>query len=129
MVAPQDEHLLGVLYLQREQQADGLQSLPPSVDVIPQEEVGGLGREAAVLEQPQHVVVLSVDVPADLDRRGHLHQHRLLHEDALGRADQPQDVRLPQLDELARLGRPHLQQRADYLVHVHLHLRLHQQLI
>ena len=69
MIAPQDEHFLRVLYLQCEQQANGLQTLPPSVHIIAQEQVGGLGRKSTVLEESQHVIVLSVDVSTDLDGR------------------------------------------------------------
>jgi len=49
-------------HLEREQEADRLERLLPAVDVVPQEEVVGLGREAAVLEQAQEVRVLAVDV-------------------------------------------------------------------
>ena len=67
MVAAQDEEVLGVLDLVREQQADGLERLLAAVDVVAEEEVVGFGREAAVFEEAQEVVVLSVDVAADLD--------------------------------------------------------------
>lgn len=80
MVSPEDVDLLGVLDLEGEEQADGLYPLPAPVDVVSQEEVVGLGRKPAVLEEPQHVVVLPVDVPADLHGGGDLHQHGLLHE-------------------------------------------------
>ncbi|KAF3850650.1 hypothetical protein F7725_012422 [Dissostichus mawsoni] len=40
-----------------QQQADGLQRLLPPVHVVPQEQVVALGGEAAVLKQPQQVVL------------------------------------------------------------------------
>lgn len=62
MVAPQQEEVLGVFDLVRQQQADGLQGLLPSVHVVAQEQVVGLWREAAILKEPQQVCVLSVDI-------------------------------------------------------------------
>ncbi len=70
VIAAQDEEVLGVLDLVGQQQADGLERLLAAVDVVAQEEVVGLGREAAILEQPQQVVVLAVDVAADLGELG-----------------------------------------------------------
>lgn len=69
-----------------------------------------------------------MDVAADLDWRRNLHEHGLLHEDGLDGADESKDVGLSQLDEFAGLGGAHLQQGVDYLVNVHFHLLLHQQL-
>ena len=66
MVAAQDEEVLGVLDLVGEQQADRLEGLFAAVDVVAEEEVVCFGWEAAVLEQSQQVVVLSVDVAANL---------------------------------------------------------------
>ena len=67
MIAAQHEEVLGILDLIRQQQTNGLEALLPPIDVIPQEDVVGLGGEAAVLEQPEQVVVLAVHVAADLD--------------------------------------------------------------
>mmetsp|Transcript_41627 Transcript_41627/g.61077 ORF Transcript_41627/g.61077 Transcript_41627/m.61077 type:complete len:264 (+) Transcript_41627:174-965(+) len=77
VVAAQEEEVLRVLDLVGQEQADGLQALAPAVDVVAEEQVVGLRREAAVLEQTQQVVVLSVDVAANLDRRFQLNQDRL----------------------------------------------------
>ena len=51
VVAAQNEEVFGVLDLIRQQQADGLERLLATVDVVAEEEVVGLGREAAVFEQ------------------------------------------------------------------------------
>ena len=67
MVSTEYEKVLGVLDLVGKEQADCLQGLLAAVDIVAEEEVVGLGREAAVLEQAQEVVVLSVYVTADLD--------------------------------------------------------------
>lgn len=66
VVAAQDEEVLGVLDLVGEEQADGLERLLATIDVVTEEEVVGLGREATVLEQTQEIVILAVDVTADL---------------------------------------------------------------
>lgn len=62
MVAAQQEKVLRILDLVGEQQADGLQRLFATIDVVAQEQIVGLGRETAVLEQAQEIVVLSVNV-------------------------------------------------------------------
>lgn len=72
MVAPKDVDFGRIFDFEGEQQADGLDALPPSIHIISQEEIAGLRRQSAVFEEPQHVVILSVDVSADLDRRSHL---------------------------------------------------------
>lgn len=68
MVTPEDEEVLGILDLVGEKEADGFERLLASVDVIAEEEIVCFGREATVLEQTEQVVVLTVDVAADLDR-------------------------------------------------------------
>ena len=62
VVAAQQEEVLGVLDLVREQEADRLERLLPAVDVVAQEQVVCIRREPTVLEQPQQVVVLAVYV-------------------------------------------------------------------
>lgn len=43
----------------------------------PQEEIVGIGWETTVLEEAEEVIVLAVDVAADLDWGLQLQQHRL----------------------------------------------------
>ena len=74
VVAAQDEEVLWVLDLVREQQADRLERLLAPVYVVAEEEVIGLWWETAVLEEAEEVVVLAVDVTTDLQLR-QLHQH------------------------------------------------------
>jgi hypothetical protein len=68
VVTAEDEKVLGVLDLVCEQQADGLQGLLATVDIVAEEEVVGLGGEAAILEQSEQIIVLAVDISADLCR-------------------------------------------------------------
>lgn len=51
VVATQDEEVLGILDFVGQQQTDGLKRLLATVDVVTEEEVVRLWREAAVLEQ------------------------------------------------------------------------------
>ena len=62
MVASEQEKVLRILDFVGQQQADRLQRLLSSIDIISKEEVVGLWREAAVLEQTQQVVVLAVNI-------------------------------------------------------------------
>lgn len=62
MVAPQQKEVLGILDLVRKQQAHGLNRLFSTVDVVPQEEVVGIWWEPSVLEQPEQIGELPVNV-------------------------------------------------------------------
>jgi len=77
MVAPQQEDALGVLDFKRKEQADCLDSLPPPIDVVPQEEIGGLRGKPAILEKAQHVIILPVNIPADFDGGVDFDEHGL----------------------------------------------------
>jgi hypothetical protein len=62
MVSTQQEEVLGIFDLVRQQEADGFQRLLASVHVVSQEQVVGLGGKSSVLKQSQQVCVLTVDV-------------------------------------------------------------------
>lgn len=98
MVTSQDVDLGRVLDLEGEQQANGLDALSPSIHIITKEQIAGLGRQSAVFEEPEHVVVLSVDVSADLDGSTDLEQHGLLKEDGLDNPNQAEYLMLLQSD-------------------------------
>lgn len=66
MVATQDEEVLRILDLVGQEKADGLERLLATVDVIAKEQVVRLWGETAVFEQAEKVIVLTVDVAADL---------------------------------------------------------------
>ena len=69
VVASQDKKVLGILDLVGQEEADGLERLLAAVNVVAEEEIVGLWREAAVLEETQQVIVLSVNVAANLGTR------------------------------------------------------------
>lgn len=66
MVATQNEEVLGILDLVGQEKADGLERLLATVDVVTKEQVVCLWGETAVFEQAEEVIVLTVDVAADL---------------------------------------------------------------
>ena len=84
MVAAQQEEVLGVLDLVGEQEGDDLEPVLPTIHVVAQEQVVGVRREAAVLEEPEEVMVLAMDVADDLDRRLQLKKRRLVDEHSGG---------------------------------------------
>lgn len=51
VVAAQNEEVLGVFDLVRQQKADGLQRLLATIHVVAKEEIVGLWREATILEE------------------------------------------------------------------------------
>jgi hypothetical protein len=51
VVAAENEEVFGIFDLVRKQQADGLEGLLATVDIVSKEEVVCLGREATVFEQ------------------------------------------------------------------------------
>lgn len=91
MVAPQEEEVVGVLYLVGHQQADTLQRLLPPVHIVAQKQIVPLVRCAKQLKDSQEVLELAVSVPANLDGRFELKQHGLLHENIFGDCSQSLD--------------------------------------
>lgn len=81
MVATEEEKVLRVLDLVGQEETDRLQRLLTPVDIVAQEEVVGLGGKAAVLEETEEVIVLAVDVAADLEWSFKLEQDRLRQKD------------------------------------------------
>jgi hypothetical protein len=62
VVSSEQEEIFGILDLVSEEKAHSLEGLLASVNVITQEEVVGIGREATVLEESQQVVVLTMHI-------------------------------------------------------------------
>ena len=66
VISAKNEKVLGILDLVCEEQADGLERLLASVDIVAEEKVVGFRWEATILEQAQEIVVLPVNVTTDL---------------------------------------------------------------
>lgn len=74
VVASQQPQRVRVVNLERPQVQDALDTKVAAVDVIAEEQIAGLGRVAANLEQLHQVVVLAVDVAAHGDGGVHLEE-------------------------------------------------------
>lgn len=114
MVPAQDVEPVGVLHLEGQQKADRLDALFASVDVVAQEQVARIGRKPAVFEQPQQVIVLSMDIAcnnvnctADPHRSLELDEAGLAHENLTSCVAQTFDLLLFEGYELAWLARTH----------------------
>ena len=62
VVASKEEEILRVLDLVGEQEANSLKRLLATVNVVTKEQVVGIRGEATILEEPQKVVVLPMDI-------------------------------------------------------------------
>lgn len=69
MVPPQQVDRGRVVHFEGHQQTDNLHAEPAPVNVVPQEEVFGEGREAEPVEDVEQVVELAVDVSNDHEGR------------------------------------------------------------
>ena len=81
MVSPEDTNFLWVFYFEGEEKTDGFDALTSSIDVISKEEIWWFGREVAVFEESEHIVVLSMNISADFDGGIDFYEHGLFHED------------------------------------------------
>jgi hypothetical protein len=66
VIPTKDEKVLWILDLVRQQQANGLKRLLASINVISQKQIIRFGRETAVFKKTEEIVVLSVNVTANL---------------------------------------------------------------
>jgi len=66
MVSPQEEKVLRVLDLVRKKQANRLQRLLAPINIIAQEQIVCLWWETCMVEDPQQVVELAMDISAEL---------------------------------------------------------------
>jgi hypothetical protein len=71
------------------------------------------GGETAIFEETQEIIVLTVDVTANLDGRFQLKQNRLRDEDLTSLGTEITDLRFEQLNLLSRAATPHLQEAVD----------------
>lgn len=69
MVAPQDEEIVGKFELVAQKKENGFQTLLAAIYIVAQEEIVSMRWEATHLKEPDQVVVLSMDIPHNLDWR------------------------------------------------------------
>lgn len=83
MVSSQNRESLRISNFQCNKQGDGLDRVISAIDVVTHEEVVGLRRLAANLEELAQVMELAVDITADSHWRRHRLDVRLRDEDFL----------------------------------------------
>lgn len=94
MVASEKINFAGELDFVGKEETDGLNALPASVHVVPEEKIGGVRRETTVLKHTQHVSELAVNISANFDWRVDFYKHALLQESRLGQANNTLDFSL-----------------------------------
>jgi hypothetical protein len=80
VVSSEQEEILRILDFVCEEEADSLEGLLSTINVIAKEEIVGIGWEATVLKESEEVIVLAVDVTADFNGGLKLQQNRLVNE-------------------------------------------------
>ena len=106
VVSSQQMDLVWELDLQGHQQADGLQRVSTSVNIVTQEQVvitldiSAVIWDSPQVEEPHQILVLSMDVSEHLDRGINSEHHWLVHEDPLALIGQGDD-KLPSEGEEA----------------------------
>lgn len=125
VVSSENEEVLRVLDLVCEQQADSLKRLLASVDVVTEEQVVGIGGEATIFKETEQIVVLSVDIAANLDGSLKLKQDGLRDEDLTSLGAEVTDLGFEELNLLARATASHLEEPINYRVKIDLVLVCH----
>lgn len=81
MIPAEHEEVLGILDLVSQDHNGALKALLSTVHVVAQEEIIRFGREASILEKPEHVAELPMSIAYNPDWSRKFQQHGLLHED------------------------------------------------
>lgn len=102
MIAPQNEEILRILDLVRQQQTNGFQTLFAAVDIIAQKDVIRFRWESPVFEQSQQIVVLTVHITTNLDGGFQFQQHRLSNQQIPAPQTQHLDFGFGQINLLPR---------------------------
>lgn len=125
VVSSENEEVLRVLDLVCEQQADSLKRLLASVDVVTEEQVVGIGGEATIFKETEQIVVLSVNIAANLDGSLKLKQDGLRDENLTSLGAEVTDLGFEELNLLARATASHLEEPINYRVKIDLVLVCH----
>jgi len=125
MVSAKQEEVLRELDLVSEQEDDCLQALLSTVDVVTQEEVVAFWWKAAILKKAEQVMVLAVDVTADLQGSFQFQQGALIQEDCTDRGAKTFHLILRDLDQLPRLASFDFKALVHHLVNFELFSLLH----
>ena len=119
VVASEQEEVLRVLDLVGEEEANGLERLLSSVNVISKEEIVGLRGETAILEESQEVIILAMHITADFDWGLKLKENGLVDEDVSRFDAESFDLLLCELHLLAWSGSSNVQKLVNNCVDVY----------
>ena len=142
VVTAEDKEVFRVFDLVGQEQADGLEGLLSTVDVVTKEEVVCLWWEAAILEKTEKVVILAMDITTNLGlsansvfgrgefssylyRCFQLEKNGLRDEDLASLGAQIADFSFEQLNLLSGSASANFQQSVDDGVEIHLLLIRH----
>jgi len=126
VISSQNEDFLWIFDLVGKEQTNGLDALSSSINIVTQEQVVWLGRKPSILEESEHVVVLTMNISTDFEGRLHFDQHGLAEEYILHSPDDAQNDWLLKFDELPRFVVSHFEKGLDggvdvdfdFLIHV-----------
>ena len=101
VIAANAEKVFRILDLVGQNQDGTLDGLLPAIDIVAQKQVIRVGRKSPVLENPKHIVVLSVNVSNNLDGGSEFQQHWLGHENVSGSQQDHFDFGSGQINEFS----------------------------
>jgi len=121
VVATKNEEVLRELDLVSKEKGNGLKRLLSTINVVTEEEVVRLRREATVLKQSEKIIVLTVNVTANLQGGLQLQQNGLRDENLTGLHAKTTDLSLSKLNLLAWTCTSHFQKAVNNGVNVQFH--------
>ena len=101
MVSAQKEEVLWIFDFVGQQEANGLQTLFSSVNVVAEEQVVRLGRETTIFKEAQQIKVLAMNITTNLNRCFQFEENGLAGEDFAGPLAEAADFQLGELDVFA----------------------------
>jgi hypothetical protein len=98
VISSEDVYFFRVLNFISEQKTYRLDSLSSPVNIVSEEKIVGFGREAAILKESEHVVVLSMNIPTYFERRLSFNEHGLTEKNIFDGPNDAENHRLLKFD-------------------------------
>ena len=73
-----------ITHFERQQKADSFEGIVPTVDIVPQKQVIGVGNLPTYFKELHQIIELPMHIPAQEHRRAHIHHVGFVSEDLLG---------------------------------------------
>ena len=125
MVAPQHVKAFGIFYFESEEQANAFDSLTSPVHIITQKQVRWFRGEAPELEYSEQIIVLAMDISANLHRSINFHQHGLLQKHIPHKAQEPINFFFSQTGNLTRSLEAEIEEPIENRIDIDLFLFWH----